>query len=366
MTEGKHCKTCGVVLIAQEVIEKKKHENAYICSYCGKINETYYSKGLEFSLSDDKTSYSVYLKDSLVDKEVIIPSIYNDLPVTHIKDNAFAKCSLVTSITIPSSVNTIGENAFYQCNNLSSIIIPYSVKNIGNGAFALCSSLKKVYYLGIIEEWCGINFANSSATPLVQYADFYVLNDNNDWNMVKNISLKNGVSKISDYAFYKCKSLESIVIPDSVTSIGKNAFSWCDSLSTVLLGNGVTLIEENAFERCSLLSNITLSNKTKIINDYAFQYCTSLTDIALPESSVHKALMRSVLVHIVNKQPAISEIYRILKPGGKFCAFEPIIRSNTRYWEILDPMYIERYEDFKRAENEMMENPMDSLCNFDE
>ena len=88
--------------------------------------------------------------------------------------------------------------------------------------------------------------------------------------------------------------------------------------------------------------------------------------IALPESTVHKALMRSVLVHIVDKQPAISEIYRVLKPGGKFCAFEPIIRSNTRYWEILDPMYIEKYEDFKRAENELMENPLDSLCNFDE
>ena len=73
--------------------------------------------------------------------------------------------------------------------------------------------------------------------------------------------------------------------------------------------------------------------------------------IALPESSVHKALMRSVLVHVVNKQPAISEIYRVLKPGGKFCAFEPIIRSNTRYWEILDPNIIDKYEDFKRVEN---------------
>ena len=88
--------------------------------------------------------------------------------------------------------------------------------------------------------------------------------------------------------------------------------------------------------------------------------------IALPESSVHKALMRSVLVHITHKQPAISEIYRILKPGGKFCAFEPVIRSNTRYWQILDPMYIEKYDDFKRVENEIMENPLDSLCNFDE
>ena len=74
--------------------------------------------------------------------------------------------------------------------------------------------------------------------------------------------------------------------------------------------------------------------------------------LALPESSVHKALMRSVLVHVVNKQPAINEIYRVLKPAGKLCAFEPIIRSNTRYGEILDPHSIE--------------NPLDSLCNFDE
>ena len=76
--------------------------------------------------------------------------------------------------------------------------------------------------------------------------------------------------------------------------------------------------------------------------------------------------MRSVLVHVTNKQPAISDIYRVLKPSGKLCAFEPIIRSNTRYWELLDPTYIEKYEDFKRVENEIMDNPLDSLCNFDE
>ena len=106
-------------------------------------------------------------------------------------------------------------------------------------------------------------------------------------------------------------------------------------------------------------------DKLKI--DHGYEMLLSPCEhIALPESSVHKALMRSVLVHVIHKQPAINEIYRILKPGGKFCAFEPIIRSNTRYWQILDPIFIEKYDDFKNAENEIMENPLDSLCNFDE
>lgn len=102
-----------------------------------------------------------------------------------------------------------------------------------------------------------------------------------------------------------------------------------------------------------------------ITEGYEFLRCP-VEHIALPMSTVHKALMRSVLVHVVNKQPAINEIYRVLKPGGKFCAFEPIIRSNTRYWQILDPAYIDKYEDFKRVENEIMDNPLDSLCNFDD
>ena len=105
--------------------------------------------------------------------------------------------------------------------------------------------------------------------------------------------------------------------------------------------------------------------KSGITTGYEFLQCP-VEHIALPESSVHKALMRSVLVHVTNKQPAISDIYRVLKPSGKLCAFEPIIRSNTRYWELLDPTYIEKYEDFKRVENEIMDNPLDSLCNFDE
>lgn len=124
------------------------------------------------------------------------------------------------------------------------------------------------------------------------------------------------------------------------------------------------VIFSDKFNDC-LLNCQRILDKSCVTEGYQMLLCPC-EHIALPESTVHKALMRSVLVHIVNKQPAINEIYRVLKPGGKFCAFEPIIRSNTRYWEILDPAHIDKYNDFKKVENELMENPLDSLCNFDQ
>ena len=125
-----------------------------------------------------------------------------------------------------------------------------------------------------------------------------------------------------------------------------------------------TVIFSDMFQDC-LNDCKQVLDELGITEGYELLKCP-VEHIALPMSTVHKAIMRSVLVHVVNKQPAISEIYRVLKTGGKFCTFEPIIRSNTRYWQILDPMYIEKFEDFKRVENEIMDNPLDSLCNFDE
>ena len=145
------------------------------------------------------------------------------------------------------------------------------------------------------------------------------------------------------------------------------------------IGTGTGLLAFKALELQNCKGKVIFSDMfqdclddcKKILDDSGittgFEFLKSPVEhIALGESTIHKALMRSVLVHVVNKQAAINEIYRVLKPSGKLCAFEPIIRSNTRYWEILDRHYIDKYEDFKRVENEIMENPLDSLCNFDE
>ena len=65
------------------------------------------------------------------------------------------------------------------------------------------------------------------------------------------------VTRIGDYAFARCNSLTSIVIPEGVTSIGKYAFWYCSSLTSITIPDSVTSIGDWAFLNCTLLTSIT-------------------------------------------------------------------------------------------------------------
>lgn len=93
---------------------------------------------------------------------------------------------------------------------------------------------------------------------------------------------------------------------------------------------------------------------------------TDAADVKLPENSVDVALMRSVLVHIFDKKSVITECYRILKPGGRMSIFEPIIKKNTRYYQLVNPETFPGYEKLKDAELKMTADENDPLVNFDE
>jgi len=85
----------------------------------------------------------------------------------------------------------------------------------------------------------------------------------------------------------------------------------------------------------------------------------------LEDDYVDVVVMRSVLVHVLNKAKAIKEFYRILKPGGRISIFEPIIKSNTRYYELINPLNFPNYEKLKETEYKMMTDENDPLVNFD-
>lgn len=93
-----------------------------------------------------------------------------------------------------------------------------------------------------------------------------------------------GLTSIADYAFNRCVSLTSVVIPVDVTNIGTNAFSYCPNLRTVVLPEGLTTIGNYAFMNDALLTGIDFPESLTTIGLQSFDHCTSLTYLFIPTS----------------------------------------------------------------------------------
>ena len=243
---------------------------------------------------------------------IIIPD-----SVTRIGENVFYGCTGLTSITVPDSVTSIGrsafsgcpietatipalaanhiknsqlktvtitsgerinERAFSGCANLTAITIPDSVTSIGSGAFFDCAGLRDVYITDI-GKWCGISFGDYEGNPL-RYAKNLYLNG----TLITNLVIPNGVTSISNFAFFGCTGLTAVTIPDSVTSIGGYAFRDCIGLTSILIPNSITSIGVSAFENCKSLTGINIPDGVTSIGSCAFESCSSLEYVTLPKS----------------------------------------------------------------------------------
>ena len=97
-------------------------------------------------------------------------------------------------------------------------------------------------------------------------------------------------SSIRDFAFYNCKSLESISIPGSILKIGDSAFSLCPSLNYSIYKDGkylgnkdnpyLVLIEPLNRD----ITSFYINDHCKVISSTAFADYTSLTSIDIPDS----------------------------------------------------------------------------------
>ena len=272
------------------------------------------SEGLEYVLNSDGQSYSVAGIGTCEDTNIIIPSTYENKPVTSIGDRAFYCCISLTSIVIPNSVTSISEDAFAYCYSLTSVVIGDSVTSIGDWAFWDCDSLTSIYYNGTIDEWVQIEFNNSHSNPLC-YANNLYIND----KLITEAVLTTA-TQISNYALCCCSSLTSIEIPNNVKSIGDRAFAYCDSLTSIMVDennenyksidgnlyskdgktliqyaigktdtaftipNSVTSIGSHAFGNCVSLTSVVIGDSVTSIGSCAFTDCSSLTSVVIPDS----------------------------------------------------------------------------------
>ena len=230
--------------------------------YDPSTSETFTS-GLSFSLIGEGTAYTVK-RYSGTETEVIIPSVYNGLPVTAIRDGAFNDTAIV-SVTIPASITEIGNLAFQSCVSLTSINFAEdtSLTKIGEGAFKCCETLTEIRIPYSVESMGREVFYGCIALANVLFDDGIEL------------------ATIPTYAFYDCEALATVDIPDSVVTIdtyafqnsgivslsfgentaietlGAYSFANCDSLKTVILPNTLTSSLNNVFYSSNAIESVT-------------------------------------------------------------------------------------------------------------
>jgi internalin-related protein len=83
--------------------------------------------------------------------------------------------------------------------------------------------------------------------------------------------------------FFKCCSIESVVLPKHIREIGIGAFFKCVSMKEVVIPDEVTEIQNTAFGVCDALETIQLPSKLKTMGNYVFTYCAKLKEVAIPD-----------------------------------------------------------------------------------
>ncbi|MBO5773056.1 MAG: leucine-rich repeat domain-containing protein, partial [Clostridia bacterium] len=190
--------------------------------------------------------------------------------IATIGNYAFDDCTRLTSLTIPNSVTTIGDYTFYGCTSLTSITIPSSVTSIGDYTFYECTSLTSITFPeGITSIGDG---AFSHCTGLTS------------------ITFPKSLISIGYSAFYGCRSLEEVVL-HNVEELGFSAFAYCTSLRYVDLGNALERITRNMdypppFYRCTSLEIVLLPDTLKNLEPNTFNDCTNLKCLKIPRSII--------------------------------------------------------------------------------
>jgi len=183
---------------------------------------------LDYEINGDGQSCTVTGIGGMLGDNLVIPEEIFGYTVTAIANDAFCGREL-TSVVIPDSVTEIGTYAFGGCG-VQEITIGKGITNIYD--WGLSEALEKVSYTGTAKEWAQITYNSewgySQNYSPTQYAgDLYI-----DGEAVAEVDLT-GVPSVSDYAFYGCASIASVVIPSCVETLGANAFAQCTALSSV-------------------------------------------------------------------------------------------------------------------------------------
>ena len=240
--------------------------------------------------------------------------------IVELCDKCFNTAS-VSSIKLPSTLTTIGSNCFFN-SKIENIDLPEGLKKIGH--FNFPATLRTLRIPKNIKEFFVDNVINCRDLREITVDEnnkSYKAKDGILYNYdmteilfcpnarIGKVIIPNTVTRIGDYCFANCKSLDMIIIPTSVIEIGDWAFSDIkiaklnirNSVKSIgeacffkaeiceefKFSNQITSIPQGAFESFNCNPELNFINRLEVIESDAFNCCR---DTTLPQTlSLYKA-----------------------------------------------------------------------------
>ena len=253
---------CGKIFGKEEIPPLGHNYVDEVCSRCGAASNA--SRGLKITLSESGSYYVVSGIGTCTDKNIILPSSYNSLPIKAIGENAFVGTN-IESIVIHKNITTVSSGALAGCIKLTSIEV-----EAGNTSYKSING----------------NLYTYDGKTLVQYAI-----GKGDTSF----EIPADVTTVGERAFANCTSLASVSFPSNLTSIGKRAFYGCENLSNVTIPAKVSSLGEESFARCESLASITVPRSVTSIGAGTFSLCKALKKIEVNSSNSYYTSVDGVL-----------------------------------------------------------------------
>ena len=152
----------------------QNYKNSFVYAIVNGVEYTY-------ELSEDGTYYiitGINEYNSSI-KNIVFPSEYNNLPIKEVKKE-------------------VSHNFVYS----------------------------NLYFEGTMYDWCDISFETYSANPMYFAENIYMLNNNGEYEWLKEIVIPEGIEEIKSYSFVNSDyDFKKIVLPKSLKKIQVNGFS---------------------------------------------------------------------------------------------------------------------------------------------
>ena len=196
------------------------------CTVCGyrelphALFEPNSSGGVTFMGFEDGYTYPY--------EELVIPSSYNDLPVTEISKTAFSECvKNVTALVLPDSLSSLPEgvlSVFLDHKKITSLTLPF----VGTSKDKGCALIKLFDKDGRSNASLPESLTSVTVTACTSLCD----NAFASAIYLTDIRLNEGCTEIGLKAFSSCVALENLYLPSSLQTIADDAFSRSFSQAT--------------------------------------------------------------------------------------------------------------------------------------